>query len=158
MFMQLRFFQIQAGDHLAGEELNKFLRSHRVLCIDRELTRRDSSPAWAVCVEYLEGVGPSPSTGGPRRSEERKVDYKEMLSAADFGIFSSLRELRKSLAEAEGVPVYAVFTNDQLAKLAQTRPASKAALEKVEGVGVSKIEKYGERMLAVIAAAAVIPA
>jgi superfamily II DNA helicase RecQ len=154
--MQLKFFQIQAGDYLAEEELNKFLRSHRVLRIERELTRRDSSPAWAVCVEYLEGVGPA--IGSPRRSEERKVDYKEMLNAADFGVFSALREVRKSLSEAEGVPVYAVFTNDQLAKLAQTRPASKAALEKVEGVGVAKVEKYGERMLAVIAAAAVIPA
>jgi superfamily II DNA helicase RecQ len=78
-----------------------------------------------------------------------------MLSAADFGIFSALRELRKSLAEAEGVPVYAVFTNEQLAKFAQNRPATKVALEKVEGVGVAKVEKYGERVLAAIAAEAV---
>lgn len=155
--MQLRFFQIPVDGGAAEEELNKFLRSHRVLRIDREMTRRESSPAWAVSVEYLEGAGPSASTSGTRRSEERKVDYKEVLNTADFSVFSELRELRKSLAEAEGVPVYAVFTNDQLAKFAQARPATKAALEKVEGVGAAKVEKYGERVLAVISATAVIP-
>ena len=153
--MQLKFFQIPASGELAEEELNKFLRSHRVLRLDRELTRRDSSPAWVVCVEYLEGA--EPAIGSTRRSEERKVDYREVLNAQDFSVFSALREVRKSLAEAEGVPVYAVFTNDQLAKFAQIRPASRAALEKVEGVGAAKVEKYGERVLAVISATAVIP-
>jgi predicted HTH transcriptional regulator len=33
--MQLKFFQIPASGELAEEELNKFLRSHRVLRIER---------------------------------------------------------------------------------------------------------------------------
>ena len=41
--MQLRFFQIPAGcDESASEELNRFLRTHRVLQVDRHLTLQRS--------------------------------------------------------------------------------------------------------------------
>ena len=39
-----------------NEELNSFLRGHRILKVERELVQRESAPCWAVCVEYLEGV------------------------------------------------------------------------------------------------------
>jgi hypothetical protein len=51
--MQLKVFQIPAGGCEATEaELNRFLRTHRVLQVDRALVLRDSAPCWAVCVEY----------------------------------------------------------------------------------------------------------
>ena len=59
---------------------------------------------------------------GPRgsgRGEDKKIDYKAVLSEGAFAVFSLLRDLRKTLAEAEGVPIYAVFTNEQLAKAAR---------------------------------------
>jgi superfamily II DNA helicase RecQ len=52
--------------------------------------------------------------------------------------------------------MYAIFTNEQLAKLAQARAQSQADLEKIEGVGNAKIEKYGRRVLDTIAAASVV--
>jgi superfamily II DNA helicase RecQ len=86
------------------------------------------------------------------------VDYKAVLSEGDFAVFSLLRDLRKTLAEAEGVPAYAIFTNEQLAKFAQSRAQSQADLQKVDGVGEAKIEKYGRRVLDAIAVARVVPA
>ena len=137
-----------------NEELNSFLRGHRILKVERELVQRESAPCWAVCVEYLEGVA-AMSRAGVRsgRGQENKIDYRQVLSEADFAVFSMLRDLRRGLAEAEGVPMYAIFTNEQLAKFAQSRPQSKADLEKVEGVGGARSDKYGARVLDVLAAA-----
>ena len=62
--MQVKFFQIPSGGCEAIEaEMNAFLRSHRILKVERELVQRETSPCWAVCVEYLEGVAGSGFSG-----------------------------------------------------------------------------------------------
>ena len=56
-------------------------------------------------------------TAGPAEGRnEGRIDYKEVLSAPEFERFARLRLLRKELAEKEGVPAYAIFTNEQLAQ------------------------------------------
>jgi len=148
--MQLKFFQMPlGGEGGLNEELNGFLRSHRVLKVQRELVQRESTPCWAVCVEYLDGTAPQNSGSRSGMRGEEKKDYKQMLSETDFAVFTRLRDLRRSLAESEGVPVYAVFSNEQLAKFAQNRPQTKAELEKVDGVGGARSEKYGAKVLEV---------
>ena len=39
------------------------------------------------------------------------------------------------MADREGAPVYAVFTNEQLAEIARARAGSAAALKAIDGVG-----------------------
>ena len=52
--MQVKFFQIPSGGCEAVEaEMNAFLRSHRILKVERELVQRETSPCWAgVCGVY----------------------------------------------------------------------------------------------------------
>ena len=45
------------------------------------------------------------------------------------------------------MPVYTIFTNEQLAQMAQTKARTKADLEKIEGIGDARIEKHGTRFL-----------
>jgi len=45
-----------------------------------------------------------------------------------------------------------VFHDQTLAAIADQRPASLAALRRVSGIGPTKIERYGDEILAVIAA------
>ena len=78
------------------------------------------------------------------------MDYKEILPPADFVTFARLREVRKELAKAEQVPAYAIFTNEQLAEIAKILPVSAHALSKIEGVGESRVEKYGGQFLKVL--------
>jgi superfamily II DNA helicase RecQ len=78
------------------------------------------------------------------------VDYRVVLSPADFAVFARLRQARKELAQGEAVPVYTVFTNEQLAQMVQTRATTKAALETIAGVGDARIEKYGLRVLEIL--------
>ena len=73
-------------------------------------------------------AAPRPS---PAATKGKRIDYRDVLSEADFAVFKRLREWRKQVAAAEGVPVYTVFTNEQLATIVTTRPASLPALGKL---------------------------
>jgi superfamily II DNA helicase RecQ len=81
-----------------------------------------------------------------------KVDYKEVLNADDFAVFARLRVWRKDVAQQEGIPLYTVFTNEQLAQIVQQRVQTKADLQANAGVGDARVEKYGPRLLEVLQA------
>jgi superfamily II DNA helicase RecQ len=145
--MQFKLFSIPAtGDALAEEELNRFLRSHRALSVQKELVHSGGTACWCFCIEYLV-AGALDARGGGGRG---RVDYKELLSEDDFEVFVRLREARKQLAAREAIPVYAVCTNGQLAEMAKSRAATLADLKKIDGFGDAKAEKYGEALLGAI--------
>lgn len=146
--MQLKLFVVPVKNVEAAEgEMNAFLRGHRVLAVKKEFVADGDSSFWTFCVEYLDGVRPG---GGSTGGRSPKVDYKEVLRPDEFQLFSRLRDWRKGVAEKEGVPVYAVFTNEQLAQIVQKKVASKAALKEIEGVGDARLEKYGGALLGVL--------
>jgi len=70
-----------------------------------------------------------------------------VLSVAGAEIFRRLRALRRSLADAEGVPAYIVFSDAVLTRMAQARPTNEAALLAVSGVGPAKLARYGGAFL-----------
>lgn len=144
--MGFRFFTIPIRDCGPAEsELNAFLGTHKILAVDRRWVDQGASSFWCFCVDYLEKAT---TAGGPNGSAMRgKIDYKEVLKPEDFAVFARLREWRKSVSQHEAVPVYTVFTNDQLAQMVQARVTTKAALEKIAGIGGARIEKYGAKIL-----------
>jgi superfamily II DNA helicase RecQ len=152
--MAFKFFTVPVGDSGEAEaELNAFLRGRKVLAVDRRWVEQGAASLWCFCVDYLD----SPSSGGPRGAPgsagRPKVDYKDVLTPEQFAVFARLRDLRKEMAQVEAVPVYTIFTNEQLAQMVQQKATTKAALEKIAGVGEARVEKYGWRVLEVLAAA-----
>ena len=130
------------ADSAEQDELNRFLRGHRIVQTRKKLVAAKEASGWAVLVEYLDSA--EKSAGEPVRG---KVDYKEVLNAGDFTLFSKLRDIRKTLAEANGLPVYAVCTNEQLAELAKRRPKSLTECMQIEGIGQGKADKYVPALL-----------
>jgi len=124
------------------DDLNRFLRSHRIVQTRKKLVAAKDISYWAILVEYLDNAEKNASE--PAKS---KVDYKEILNAGDFALFSKLREVRKKLAEDNGLPVYAVCTNEQLAAMAKRRPKSLTECMQIEGIGQGKVEKYVPALL-----------
>jgi len=143
--MQLKLFVLPIKNLGAAEaEMNAFLRRHRVLAVKKEFVPDGENSFWTFCVEYLDGGGAGGLLPGGKLP---KVDYKEVLKPEEFEVFSRLREWRKGVAEKEGVPVYTVLTNEQLAQMVQRKVSSKAALKEIEGVGEARVEKYGAAVL-----------
>ena len=144
--MQISLHTVSPDDTVALEELNRFLRGHRVLTVDRQWT----GAAWTFCVTYQ--AGPAAGGGAVHGKPVEKIDYKAVLDAPTFARFSRLREVRKALAEREALPAYAVFTNEQLAEVARLpAPVALAALGKIDGIGTARIEKYGAALLTALA-------
>lgn len=146
--MQYRVFAVPAtGSPDLEEALNHFLRSKRIVSVQKSLQEVDGAARWCFCVEYLEGAlaGDQKASGRSKR-----IDYKEVLSEEDFLVFVRLRDARKELATAEAIPVYAVCTNEQLAQMAIRRPSSLSELRAIEGIGDAKAAKYGAALLAAL--------
>jgi superfamily II DNA helicase RecQ len=53
------------------------------------------------------------------------------------------------------VPIYTLFTNEQLAEMARGPVTSLADLRRIQGVGTARIEKYGSQLLNVLEAEAI---
>jgi len=145
--MQLKLFVLPLKNLAEAEaEMNAFLRSRRVLAVKKEFVPDGENSFWTFCVEYLDAVSTGTGSSG-LGGKPPKVDYKEVLKPEEFQVFSRLREWRKGVAEKEGVPVYAVLTNEQLAQIVQKKVNSKAGLKEIEGVGEARVEKYGAAVL-----------
>lgn len=70
---------------------------------------------------------------------------------ADQALMERLSLLRRRIAAAQRVPPFIVFTNATLRDMAKKRPATRAQMLRVEGVGVRKLERYGDAFLREIA-------
>ena len=112
-----------------GEEetrMNQFLQQHAVLKIDQKFVERGDGPMWAYAIRYEKG-GPLKVPGMKPESKNgntERIDYRDKLSPEDFSLYLDLKDWRKGRAEKEGTKVFAVFTNDQLAAIAEQKPVS----------------------------------
>jgi len=142
--MQFKFFIIPIKDSVDAEaELNSFLRSHRVLTVKQEFVRDNESSYWSFAVEYLEGK----QSSVVNNSIKPKVDYKELLSGEDFSKFCHLRDLRKEIADKDGIHLFAVFSNKQLASMVTGDIKSITDLRRIEGIGEAKASKYAQQFI-----------
>ena len=126
----------------ATNELNNFCTQHRIAAIEKQFVNDGANSFWSICVTFLDGQGAilGVSTGKSKKT----IDYKEVLNDDDFIIYSQLRDLRKTIAERDGTPPYNVFTNEQLANIVQQRVTNKTDLLALEGIGQTRVDKYGE--------------
>jgi len=69
----------------------------------------------------------------------------------DEGLFEALRQWRAAVAKEQKVPAYVVFTDATLEALAFAKPVDQQGLLKISGIGRTKVERYGEPVLEVIA-------
>ncbi len=144
--MKIRIFTIPIhGDPSLEHELNSFLSGHRIVSVEKRFVDAGLDSAWTFCVTWTEMSEKAPVRKG-------KIDYKEVLSEQDFKMYAVLRALRKDMAEKEGVPAYALFTNEQLAEMVRQQVKSKAQLGKIKGIGSTRVEKYGDPFLKLIEA------
>lgn len=139
--MQYEIFTIPiVGGGEESERMNRFLRGHKIVQVDRELVVLGDCAYWSFCVNYLVTSAVLVSAAGEKRE---KVDYKNVLSEEHFKVFSQLRAYRKRIADRDAVPAYAVFTDAELAVLAQSEGLTEQRMLQIDGIGKRRVEKYG---------------
>ena len=96
-----------------------------------------------------------------RKVRERKAGKKEKAARrtkvaldgeGDQVLYENLREARQKMAKARRVPAYVIFHDKTLIELARIRPKSLEEMLKINGVGESKLKKFGQTLLDVILA------
>lgn len=118
------------------EEINKFLRTHKVLTTSK--TFNPLTGSWSFCVEYQQDV----------KIEEtpKKIDYMKTLSVEDFASFRAIRECRRVLSMELKIPAYNIMLDSDIALLVG-KEITKENLLQLHGFGEKKFEKYGARLI-----------
>ncbi|MEP9383825.1 ATP-dependent DNA helicase UvrD2 [Nocardioides sp. KR10-350] len=93
--------------------------------------------------------------GQPLGSREEKIRgrHEGCPAAYDEELYARLRAWRKETADAISKPAFVVFTDATLEAIAERKPGSLDDLLRVSGVGRSKLDAYGEDVLALVAEA-----
>jgi ATP-dependent DNA helicase RecQ len=75
------------------------------------------------------------------------------LPAAATPVFDRLRAWRAVAAKEQGVPAYVIFHDSTLREIATKMPSTLAELSTVNGVGETKLARYGQQVLDTLQAA-----
>jgi DNA helicase-2/ATP-dependent DNA helicase PcrA len=87
------------------------------------------------------GPGPAIVPAGPARP-------------GDPALRETLKRWRSARANVDGVPAYVVFSDATLDAIVAARPASLAGLGRIKGIGATKLDRYGDELLGILAEAA----
>ena len=81
-----------------------------------------------------------------------EAEGRKGLELARASLEAWVRERRRELAKEAGVPPYVIFHDSTLRDMAAQRPATRAALGVLSGIGARKLDAYGDAFLEVIRA------
>jgi ATP-dependent DNA helicase RecQ len=92
-----------------------------------------------------------------RKAKPRAAGSTAAATASAIGLdapaaarFAQLRVWRLDTARAQGVPPYVIFHDAHLAEIARHAPIDLDALRQIPGVGATKLERYGQALLAAL--------
>jgi superfamily II DNA helicase RecQ len=139
--MQFKIFTINAFDNEDSvEKLNKFLNFNKIVEVEKHCYQTNNGILWTFCIQYIN------STNLPQKTtiKPEKIDYKNVLNEDQFKTFIQLRIIRKTLADQDAVPAYAIFTDAELAEISKLDEINEQKMKSINGIGEKKILKYGQ--------------
>ena len=74
-----------------------------------------------------------------------------VVADVDDDVIERLRQWRLERSREDGVPAFVVFHDSTLRELAAAQPQSRGELASIKGLGPTKLERYGDDLLAVLA-------
>jgi ATP-dependent DNA helicase RecQ len=102
-----------------------------------------------------EGRTPTRAVRPPPKVEHAAAAAAPAAVAADGQtqtLYEALRLWRLAEAKGQSIPPYVIFHDSVLRDIAAFRPVNLEELAQIKGVGASKLERYGQRVLGVLAA------
>lgn len=88
------------------------------------------------------------------KTQQKRATRKTTSDPHDYdaALFEQLRDLRKTLASAQKVPPYIIFSDRTLREMAHAMPGSEAEMLQINGVGDTRFARYGHPFMALIRA------
>ncbi len=83
--------------------------------------------------------------------KERSHQRSRHLLNFEQPLFEALRTLRRHLANEQGVAPFVIFHDTTLSEIARVVPTTLDRLSLINGIGSSKLQRYGHQLLATIA-------
>ena len=125
------------------EQSGEVLRGERQVMFRRDAPRPAASGATAAG---------SPGRGG--KSRRAAPTPAAELGPEAQAVFERLRAWRTGVAKELGMPPYVIFHDSTLRQIAAAPPTTMAGLALVNGVGETKLARYGQQILDILAAEA----
>lgn len=144
----MTFFVSPFSEPSSHAELNNFLKSHRIINVEKRLIDGERGTGWVFLVEYSDNAGTKSSY-----TMSAKVDWRDVLTPTQFAVYDLLRKKRKEIGEKTKIPLYGILSNEQLALMAQNPPKTKEEFLKIKGVNDQKYKQFGEQFLETIKSA-----
>ena len=85
-----------------------------------------------------------------RQPTPRAREVAQPTTAADSGLYQTLKDWRLQQARSDQVPAYVIFNDRTLDELARARPRTISQLLAISGIGRGKVDRYGHQILKVI--------
>jgi len=177
--LENRFGKQHVVDVLLGKQLKKIrqyrhdrLSVHGII-VDIEEDKLGELVDWLIISGHLqksEGMYPVLSItkkgvvflmgNNPLELQKSELPQKpattieKITEKSEFGfnqeLFEKLRGLRKELADREGLPPFVIFGNSTLQEMSHYFPANEHDLLRINGVGATKLKRYGKKFLKII--------
>ncbi len=93
--------------------------------------------------------GAEKAGGRSRRERQARLADAELTPEA-AAVFERLRAWRSGVAKDQGMPPYVIFHDSTLREIAASPPSTLDALAAVNGVGETKLARYGQQILDVL--------
>lgn len=132
------------------DQLQKVTFGKSVLSVSEHFFVHGNVPHLTLVLQ----VGDAPryeNSGSYRPHDSSAPDPMEGMTDSQKSVFLALKTWRNEMAKEEGHPAYAIARNTQLAALVKSAPKTKAALKEIDGFGEAFCEKYGEKVLSLMA-------
>ena len=95
-------------------------------------------------------LAPKGSKSRRGSAADKTPSDRSRREVTDDPLFEALRNKRRELAQAQGVPPYIIFHDTTLREMASLHPRDLAALSRISGVGKMKLDRYGADFLSVL--------
>lgn len=144
----MTFFVSPFSEPSSHAELNNFLKSRRIINVEKRLIDGERGTGWMFLVEYSDNEDAKQSC-----TMSSKIDWRDVLNPSQFAVYDLLRKKRKEIGERTKIPLYGILSNEQLALMAQNPPKTKEDFIKIKGVSEQKYRQFGEVFLETIKSA-----
>lgn len=123
-------------------EISCFLKDKVLISLDNYLIESGSKKYLTLVVTYSHS-----EIELLEDKSTKATNWEKLINESNTDFFTSLKNWRLEESKKQGLPLFIIFTNKQLADITTMVPETLNHLSQIDGIGPQKMKKYGEIIL-----------